>query len=64
MGKQQKIDSLARLIIAYRAWRDGEEQFAREVLKGAWDHSNRRDIATVRELLNSPMFHATIEDLR
>lgn len=44
--------ALARLIVAHRAYRDGEVAFAGEVLAGAWDHTNRADIAEVLAILS------------
>jgi hypothetical protein len=45
------LQSLARLIIAHRAYSAGEIAFAGEVLAGAWDHTNRADIAEVLAIL-------------
>lgn len=46
------LETLARLIIAHRAYRDGEVRFAGEVLAGAWTHENRADIAEVLAILS------------
>ncbi|CAB5228904.1 hypothetical protein UFOVP1545_47 [uncultured Caudovirales phage] len=41
------LEQQAREIIATKAEAAGELTFAREVRAGAWDHTNRRDIANV-----------------
>lgn len=50
---QEIYEALARLIIAWAAWKEGEIRFAEEVLAGAWDHNNRADIKAVLEKLQS-----------
>lgn len=55
MVNNATLQALARVIIAHRAYSDGEIKFANEVLAGAWDHTNRQDIANVlRILTNTP----------
>lgn len=46
------LATLARLIIAHRAYKNGEVLFAGEVLAGAWDHTNRADIREVFGILS------------
>ena len=43
----------AQAYIASKARAAGEEMFAREVLAGAWDDTNRADIRIVRERLDA-----------
>lgn len=46
------LSALARLIVAHKAYGEGEIVFAREVLAGAWDEHNRADIREVLAILS------------
>jgi hypothetical protein len=48
---KEEARKLAQIEIAERARRDGESIFAQEVLSGAWDETNRSDIAGVMNRL-------------
>lgn len=50
-GSLCDVDERAREIVANRARMAGQVIFAREVIAGAWDHTNRRDICEVRRRL-------------
>lgn len=47
------LEKQAAEIIAKRAEADGEITFAQQVRAGAWDHTNRRDIAAVLKRLQA-----------
>lgn len=51
MTTQEKADAISRILIAWKAWKAGDQAFAGEVLAGAWDHENRADIKAVYDLL-------------
>ena len=55
MANNITLQTLARVIVAARAYQGGEIQFASQVLAGAWDHTNRDDIREVyRRLSEKP----------